>query len=278
MIATHVAATLFSEKEAVLTFFFRQIILTNKRPQSLLRDWLSQLLGFSPFLPENFKSSFEQRSLDSIAFDELWDVLVLLLSKPKRVYCIVDAIDEMDLENEEFLRKLIDLGQTSPSTIKVLMSSRPLPYLEEVFSHSSVNQIRLQPQVVDQDISLYITTRLGDTTKSPDLQSKVYNTLREKAKGLFLYARLMVDEILEMADDTDKVELALEKLPIGLSEMYSGMLADHLRRSGTPQQLELFILQCVTFSSRPLRLLELAAITDFVNRNRETSMIPLNQK
>ena len=48
--------------------------------------------------------------------------------------------------------------------------------------------------------------------------------------------------------------------------MYNRMLNEHSSRSKTPQDLQLLILQCVTHSSRPLRLLELSNVADFVRK------------
>ncbi|CZR68979.1 uncharacterized protein PAC_18880 [Phialocephala subalpina] len=256
VVAAHVAAMASTERVPVLSFFFRQTISTNKTPQSLLRDWLAQILGFSPSLQLKINSLLEnRRTLDSMAFDELWDLLVQALSERQRVYCIADAIDEMDLDNEKFMRKLIDLGRKSPSTIKVFITSRPLPCVEKALSEPSVAQILLQSQLVHQDISL----------------------VEQAVRRTILYARLMLDQLLEFGDEPTKVDDALQKLPIGLGQMYSRMLSDHSERTGTSQELQLFILQSVTHASRPLRLLELAAITDFVDRNSETRLIASGQ-
>lgn len=211
-----------------------------------------------------------------MAFDELWGLLVQALSERQRVCCIADAIDEMDLENEKFMRKLIELGQKSSSTIRVFITSRPLPYLEEALSDPLVAQILLQPHLVGQDISLYVQTRLHNTTLPVELQHTIEQVLSRKSEGLFLYVRLMLDQLLE-ADDPSKVNDALHKLPIGLGEMYNKMLSDHSERTGTPQGLQLFILQSVTHASRPLQLLKLAAITDFVNRTSENRLIASGQ-
>lgn len=45
--------------------------------------------------------------------------------------------------------------------------------------------------------------------------------------------------------------------------MYYKMLHDHSVRSGTAQNLQLLILQYVTHSAKPPRLLELVALVDF---------------
>lgn len=42
----------------------------------------------------------ERRSLDSLSFDDMWGKLTAALRQLPRVYCVADALDEMDAHNE----------------------------------------------------------------------------------------------------------------------------------------------------------------------------------
>ena len=95
VIAAHVASLLDDSKVPILHFFFRQIIAANRTPQSLVRAWLSQLLGFSPMLQLKLKSLVKDgRSLNTVSFDDLWELVVLALSDVPHAYCVADALDE----------------------------------------------------------------------------------------------------------------------------------------------------------------------------------------
>ncbi|KAL2075247.1 hypothetical protein VTL71DRAFT_190 [Oculimacula yallundae] len=270
VVAAHVASLFSLTKVPVLHFFFRQIIEANKTPQSLARDWLSQILPISPLLQLNLKDLVKEgRTLEDVSFDDLWELLVSAISTTaETVYCIADALDEMDIWNEHFLQKLAALGRRSPSKIKVFITSRPLPYIEKGMAHSGTIQLVLRPQLVDRDILIYLNTRLDQTALADNTKSEIQDVLGSKSQGLFLYARLMIDDILGSgATDPENISVALQQLPSGLGNMYSRMLNDHSIRSGTPQDLQLLILQCVTHSSRPLRLLELSTVADFVRKS-----------
>lgn len=108
VLAASLASKLATEEEEVpvLYFFFRRIISANQKPQSLIRDYLSQVLEYSPILQHNLHKMIdeERRSLDSMSLDELWKMLVSVLIRLPRVYCVVDALDEMDAGNEFFLQ------------------------------------------------------------------------------------------------------------------------------------------------------------------------------
>ncbi len=260
----------------MLSFFFRQIIATNRTPQALIRDWLAQLLRFSPPLQKKLKELLDQRrSLETLALDELWEIALSAMASCSRTYCVVDALDEMDTGNEDFMRKLVSLVQGKSSSIKLLVTSRPLPHIEKVLSNPRIIQLPLRPQLVDRDITIYVRERLHSTHFPSEARVAIEDILGKKSQGLFLYTRLMLDEILEAGfTDIQSLQFALERLPSGLGDMYTKMLFDHSARSGTPQDLQLFILKCVTHSSRPLRLLELSTLVDFVRKSRRTQFAP----
>ena len=260
----------------VLFFFFRQTITANQKPQSLVRDWLSQLLKDSPLIQHSLIRLIKNhRSLDTVSFEELWRVLISALRLCHRVYCVADALDEMDLDNEVFLTALIRLGQESPASIKVFVTSRPVPHVEKILRHPSVLQIVPLPEMVNADISAYIKHRCTeDCVMSEICRSKLHQSILNRSNGLFLYAKLVLDSLL----DTSKVSLIreddlteyLDKTPASLAEMYSRMLSDHSTRSGTQQTLQIEILRTVTRVERPLRLLELTSKIEFGNGLSQT--------
>ena len=253
MIADKLAQT---EKVPVLYFFFRQIIAKNHDPQYLVRDWLCQLLLYSPSLQAKLKSLMEDgQGLDDISTDEFWHSLLHAMISISKVYCVVDALDEMDISKLSFLNHLVELGkQKRHSTIKVLMTSRPLPRIESILRtpsilQISILQIRLRQNMVDTDIAVYVNHRLwehADVRLTDEIRESVQNAIYTKGQGSFLYARLMMDNLLEditqISSNGADVEQLMRKLPLSLEDMYNGMLLDHAARSGVPQELQLIIL------------------------------------
>ena len=118
----------------VLFFFFRQIVETNHRPEAVLRDWMDQLLPYSPPLQRQLKGYIDaQRSLESIAMQDMWkDLHAAFASLQVKVFCVVDALDEMDYGHghDSFLEALGGLGQWQPANVKVLVTSRPTAAVE----------------------------------------------------------------------------------------------------------------------------------------------------
>lgn len=222
MIAKKLAS---KEKVPVLFFFFRQIVATNHHPHSLARDFIAQLLDDSPLLQATMKNHMDNRhSIDGLSTSELWtDLTEALLSIPK-VYCVVDALDEMDIDQESFFADLLSLGKQKPSSIKLLMTSRPLPRIEQVLKDPLVLQVRLEQRLVDRDIAVYVNHRLNQRADfDDDLRQAVKDEIGNKSQGSFLYARLMMDELTshfnQMIPDIKFLQRSLDWLPVTLEDM-----------------------------------------------------------
>jgi ankyrin repeat protein len=267
-----VTATLISElaktKDVpILYFFFRYIILSNRTPHDLVRDWLSQLLEHSPKLKKRLSSLIKtHRDVRTAPWELLWRTLLVTLDNLPEAYLFADALDEMETGHDDFLQKLIELGRRKPSTIKLVMTSRPIARLEAVFQESNPLSLRLERRYVDVDIATYTKIRLRPSGLSDGDQSLVREALCTNGSGLFLYARLMLDRLLD-GKQTHNIRQDVEKLPRSLEEMYTNLLAEHSVRSGIDRDLQLLILQWVTHSARPLRLIELATMLGTVPSN-----------
>ncbi|KGO39178.1 hypothetical protein PEXP_046520 [Penicillium expansum] len=240
----------------VIFFFFRQIIDANHQPVAALRDWLCQLLDYSPPLQVKLKNYInDHRDLESLSPSDLWKDLKLALVTLPKVYCVTDALDEMDRGNDEFLHALVELGQWRPSNIKVFITSRPVSIVENSLRSFSIPQIRLEEKLVDLDIATYVQYKLRHSPIAPESWSIIEEAIPGRANGLFLYAKLSMDAFLEPGADAHEV---LNVLPADLNVMYNNLLHEHAIRSAVPENLQLLVLQFVTHATRPLRILEIA--------------------
>lgn len=254
--AATLAQMLAEEGVPVLFFFFRQIIDANHQPINLIRDWLDQILVYSPPLQAILKEYVEtHRSLDSVPMEDLWKHLRTALAQLPLTYCVVDALDEMDQGNDEFIRMLADLGHWRPSHTKVLMTSRPVAAVETPMRRIDSIDIRMEESLVDVDIATYVQHTLEQCSLKESDKEAIRRAVPGRASGLFLYAKLAMNSFLE---PNVNIASILQKLPLNLDDMYSGILREHARRSGISETTQLQILQWVTHAIRPLRLLELA--------------------
>lgn len=241
----------------VLYFFFRQIIDANHEPKALLRDWMDQVLDYSPPLQQQLKIHLEnRRSIDSFSLEDLLKNLHLAFSGlTGKVFCVADALDEMDQGHDFFLQALGSLGQSRPERVKVLITSRPVPRVEIPLRKWPCLHLRLQEDLVDIDISTYVHFALSKSAIPTSEWQVITDAVPGRANGLFLYAKLAMDAFLEPGANVQDV---LSQLPADLNVLYTELLKEHGRRSGVPPHIQRLILQTVTHAARPLRLLELA--------------------
>ncbi|KAL8369910.1 hypothetical protein RB595_000324 [Gaeumannomyces hyphopodioides] len=250
----------------VLFFFFRQIVEKNHNAEYLVRDYASQLLPHSPVLFSALDILARGTGVDGVETTSLWDALVKAISHMDPIFCIADALDEMDDECFGFLTRLAELGTIKPASVKVLLTSRPVPKIEEALRGPDILRLRLDPMFLYPDVARYVETRLSALSPrlSPKVEELTKNTICERAQGLFLHGRLTTDNLTEGLRDGRITEAtlpdSLEALPRSLLELYEGMLRENARRSGVSTQQQARILSCITHSTRPLRLIELGSL------------------
>lgn len=230
----------------------------------MTRDWLSQLLEHSPLLQSLLKNLVEKHSRhEDVPFNYLWECVRAATSNVPKIYCVADALAEMEKDSDWFLSMLVQLGQQKPSTLKLVTTSRQSPHIEATFKEPFVLDIHLSRRLIDQDIVtdvdhlLRYPFKLGITSKDKEL---ILSTIQPKASGLFLYAKLMMDEVLRNLNH-QPLEGLLAGLPTGVDGMYTILLKEHSLRSGVLHDLQKLILQWVTHATRPLRLLEVAELS-----------------
>lgn len=269
-----------AEDVPVLFFFFRYIIAANRRPRSLMRDWLAQLLPHSTRLQAALQSVLACELTD-LSDERLWQYLLMGLSSVEKAYCVVDALDEMELvADDSFLHRLNNLATFRPDKVKLLLTSRPKQYLQSGLREASIVHINLEDDLVGKDIAHFVSYRLGTIIPESNtlgLLKSLRSTVCIRSQGLFLYARLLLEQIgpVLISEDEVDVEALVQSLPIGLEDMYNSMLFQQAETLHVDQSIQVFLLECAINSSRNLRLNELA---DFLEFKFPQSMAPGTSK
>ncbi|KAK8024263.1 hypothetical protein PG993_012329 [Apiospora rasikravindrae] len=250
----------------VLFFFFRQIVEKNHNAKYLVRDFASQLLPCNDTLLEKLEKLSKSSGVDGSEHGALWDALVEAIHRTSKVYCVVDALDEMDDEDFDVISRLCSISNHHDSRARVLLTCRPIPKIEDALRGLAVPQLKLEPSLIYPDVAKYVSVSMAtlELTLSPEKEDLVKQTICERAQGLFLHARLMTDNLTDGLQQArvSKQTLpdSLERLPRNLTEVYDDMLLEHAKRSGVSREEQSRILMCVTHSTRPLRLIELGSL------------------
>uniref|UniRef100_A0A0B7KRR7 Uncharacterized protein n=1 Tax=Bionectria ochroleuca TaxID=29856 RepID=A0A0B7KRR7_BIOOC len=172
----------------------------------------------------------------------------------------------MDDEDFDFVHQLVRIGTINPEQVKLLLTSRPISKIEEALRDPQILHFKLETSLIDPDIEKYTGVSLVSLNPSlrPEAEDLVKKTICKYAQGLFLHARLVTDNLTNGLKDgritEEMLPECLERLPQNLKDVYEQMLADHAQRSGISTEQQAHILMCVTYSSRPLRLIELGSL------------------
>jgi hypothetical protein len=281
-------------------FFDRGKSMLQKSRSGLLRSLLHQILGkHRELVPDLFSSRFKLWSLNDprqprYRFDWTWGELSAAFKtiiqhsdSPIKLCIFADGLDEysIDIEPEYGVDEEEDLATerserrtaghveiaklflsvaASPN-VKLCLSSRPLLRFESAFK--GFPHLRLQ-DLTETDISIYVNGRLAQDPKMVELTSRdplngksLLTAIVDRASGVFLWVRLVVDRLLEGLEDHDtlaELQRTIDSLPRelgGRKGLYMRMLED-MKPAFRIQAAKFFRIVQTTCS--PLSLLSLS--------------------
>ncbi|KAF4495971.1 nacht domain [Fusarium agapanthi] len=151
-----------------------------------------------------------------------------LLQATGPTYITIDGLDEIDDYTQQvFLHLLLDELKSLPHA-KLLISSRRVERIERILK--PVATILPIDHKNSGCIEAYVSQRgrkwLENSYFDCDARTEVrqlLNPLASKADGMFLYARIVLED-LEMLQDLDSIREQLRALPDGLDEAYERIL------------------------------------------------------
>ncbi|KAJ5153807.1 uncharacterized protein N7500_009246, partial [Penicillium coprophilum] len=177
----------------------------------------------------------------------------------KYFYVVLDGVDDCDDSQAQALAQAIVELCSSYFCFKILCAGRP--GLEKHFELNKPQyRISVNEEKVRSDMDCYIDTTLDKCLDEEllilghaEIITDIRNIIRNKADGMFLWARLCVEELCAQNCDHDILK-ALKHLPQGLAEFYN----QKLRRvqEGRTAGQAMKILQYCGVLKRPLTVME----------------------
>jgi hypothetical protein len=118
------------------------------------------------------------------------EYLRIVLRSYQRVLIVTDALDEA---SESTGRAFVKSTRSVASSVRLLVTSRPLPSIEKLF----VTDSKIKITATNDDIEAYVhhvlndDDQLGDIVKSDSfLASKIVKSITEKAQNMFVCSPL----------------------------------------------------------------------------------------
>ncbi|KAF8529531.1 ankyrin repeat-containing domain protein [Hysterangium stoloniferum] len=225
----------------------------------LLRSIIKQLLAQCAHVPQPTLHTYNN-GCQSPEHDSLPDMVNHLLAVFDQVYIILDALDECE-DYWQLLRWIHSLVGKNSQKIHILGTTRPeITTLLESLDPPSSQYVDLNNASGNDDIESYIRDRVFDSDDfssfSEEVRQNMLNTLCKKAKGMFRWVALQLDDLVNCFSD-DNIEEQLENIPTNLYKTYTQVID---RIPAKRQADTMKFLQWLAFSFRPLKLMELREI------------------
>jgi ankyrin repeat domain-containing protein 50 len=179
-------------------------------------------------------------------------------SAAKQLYLIIDAVDESeDYDRRDILNLLLELcSKMKYSIAKVFVASRPVGQLDLRKSQFH-NFIRLQDET-NPDISSFSRSFLSGLNLTHVL-AQVTEYIVEKAQGVFLWVKLVGEELLAYEEEgysEEEIFEFLKRLPTELKDFHIHMFKE-INKSESNLQGGFKMFQFVLFARRTLVVDEL---------------------
>ncbi|KAL5120621.1 hypothetical protein ACEQ8H_001369 [Pleosporales sp. CAS-2024a] len=207
------------------------------------------------------------------------------------IWIIFDGIHECEAAKQVRLINLMSqVSSISTSKhgaiCKVLLTTRPSPVVRKYFKVRKNQVIYLSDDKspLHSAIQTYVARRLEslhDRFRQMELESheikEIEELISQKASGMFLYARLVLDYInANLFYSGDELRAAINQLPDSLNEFYQKLLSQILSRLNEQSQDRVrCIFGWIAFAKRPLKKLEFLSALSFTSGDHNlTRLVP----
>jgi hypothetical protein len=204
---------------AMPAFFFydRGHLESQKSFQGLLRSIIYQILSEIPALikvvGDVFRHAIDREGHCAWTDADLERALTRIIEQKEIRGCIclfIDALDEYNGDHTGVTRFLKNLVQTSPEQklqIRACASSRPWNVFQTMLGDLSGLAIH---DWTKDDIALFVTSRLEETKR--DDASELFRGITDRAEGVFLWVKLVTDELSQDLINGEPMNDILSKL------------------------------------------------------------------
>ena len=254
-------------------FFHDRGSATQKSLSTMLQELLYQTLSKHPCLAVYVQPFYDmlmkaQRTTSpDWDFETLRTALIGIMKQQKytiRICYFVDALDEHAGDNDQLATLLYDITSSvdiKHTKIKICLASRPWNVFITHFGRCPGFAIH---DYTRDDISIYTSTRLYQSLEGQDVRKldketslllqRLVDRITKRAQGVFIWVRLVVDDLApNVRDGTpfSSLEDKLSRLPPELNNLYLHTLTkvndDYMKETHA-------MLQIVLCSAQPLSL------------------------
>ncbi|PFH57630.1 hypothetical protein XA68_14769 [Ophiocordyceps unilateralis] len=207
--------------------------------------------------------------------------------KTEYMWLVLDGVDECDDNTQKRIIWLMNQISSEPSqsggtVCKVLISSRPSRIISSRLRRRSIVSLTDEKVSLEAAIRLYTSQRLGyqfqqpgQIEVNPDEMVEIQESVVEKADGMFLYARLVLDYVkANIFYHAGEIKSSVNQLPPKLNDFYREILSRILACLDSRSTARIkCVLGWIAFAKRPLQRLELLSAISFSEGTADVSHV-----
>ncbi|KAH6903960.1 ankyrin repeat-containing domain protein [Coprinopsis sp. MPI-PUGE-AT-0042] len=173
--------------------------------------------------------------------EDLMGVLAEFIRHGKLLFFVLDALDEMRVEDRPVLLRLL-----ASLDAKLLITSRPLEILQQQYPQAQMFKIAASPSDLDLHIKDFLrnSPEVVMLLEGTTLEEQLVQTVHQKSGGMFLHAKLQLEALRNCISALD-VEEMLEEFPTDIQAIYmktwDRILAQGPKHSNLAKQVLLWI-------------------------------------
>ena len=223
---------------------------------AIVRSLITQMMAHLDQIPQELRQAHENAvnfGRNSLSTSDRPLELMKIIGRLAGTYLIIDGLDECE-DPPEVANTFKVLAQ-STTNVRIMCVSRELPSIRKAFQ--DCDSLKLIPKFMTSDIDKFLRAEIKDLSHHENsTQDELFATLSARADGMFLWARLMVDNITS-ATSSSELSRTLEELPLGLNEAYQQAFERLDRASPRLRTFAITILSWTCCSARPMTAPEL---------------------
>lgn len=192
--------------------------------------------------------------------DEVREILVLIIHRMSGIALVFDGIDECT-DASGFLRVLHEICNNS--TCRILLFGRPNVSFPAPYRQDAI-QFQVEPWSNLEDLKQYLGAEVRDLLETVNIAGalsaeNIANLIADRAKSMFLFAKLMVAYLHSPALSPVERLRVIENLSMleGLDNMYEHTTQHLETRFSKERELVHKIFRLIAVSIRPLTVAEL---------------------
>ena len=265
-LSTHIISHLRDLGVACQYFFFKFNEPSKRSLSTFLRSIAYQIAreipAFKRSLIEHATEGLKlERANSGLIWKKLFESILFAMDLSVPLYWVVDALDES--ESPKALLELLRSVTSSQTSLRVLIFSRKTEPLSLAFGRlaSSLPLERIEKdgsEFNSIDIHTLVESEIKHMRGSDELRHRVAKIVESRAQGSFLWARLVLEDIVDCHSE-EAIQEVLNDIPRDMNNLYRRMeltILNNPRKSDTA--LAKTLLQWTICASRLLTLKELS--------------------